>query len=582
MKNLGFVLSLVTGGARKRNLRVLAVLIGTFVALATIFSTAFHWLMAREGQSHSWATGIYWTMVTMTTLGFGDITFHSDAGRVFSVVVLLSGTVFLLILLPFTFIQFVFVPWMERRDEARAPRRLSSKTTGHVLLTATGPIEDALIRRAELAGVSCVVIVKDLAEALSLHDRGYSVMVGNLDDPRTYAAAHADQAALVAATRVDVTNANIAFTVREAAPRVPLVATANREESRDNLLLAGADSVLLLGDMLGKAMAARALARDGSTHEIGEFAGMRIAEARIVSPELSGKTLEEAALRQRLRIGVLGTWAKGHFEIALSDTVLEESSVIILAGTEEQLASYDELYSLRDLQGEHSIVVGGGRVGRAAANALCAHGNPTRIIEERSERIRNQELYVKGDAADRAVLEEAGLAEATSILITTHDDDVNIYLSLYCRRLQPDLRIIARANRDRNVPTLYRAGADDVLSYASTGSAAIWNHFRGNETLLIADGLQVFATPVPLSLDGKSLAASRLRRTVGCNVVAISTPEGTFGNPEPEGKLRAGDRLILIGDGEAERRFAEHYHRRHLTMTRRGDMDDDAAAPPRT
>ncbi|HQV58762.1 MAG TPA: potassium channel family protein, partial [Ilumatobacteraceae bacterium] len=223
MKNIGFLLTLVTGGTRKRNLKVLLVLVGTFVFLSTLYSVLFHWLMAREGQRHSWATGVYWTMVTMTTLGFGDITFHSDAGRIFSVIVLLSGTVFLLILLPFSFIQFVFIPWMAYREAGRAPRQLAPKTAGHVVLTQVGPIEDALIRRADLAGVPYVLMVGDLSEALKLHDRGYSVMVGNLDDPKSYVNARVDQAALVAATRTDVTNANTAFTVREVAPNVPLV-----------------------------------------------------------------------------------------------------------------------------------------------------------------------------------------------------------------------------------------------------------------------------------------------------------------------------------------------------------------------
>ena len=43
----------------------------------------------REGQAHSWLTGLYWTLTVMSTLGFGDITFHSDLGRAFSIVVLM-------------------------------------------------------------------------------------------------------------------------------------------------------------------------------------------------------------------------------------------------------------------------------------------------------------------------------------------------------------------------------------------------------------------------------------------------------------------------------------------------------------
>ncbi|HMR78917.1 MAG TPA: potassium channel family protein, partial [Polyangiaceae bacterium] len=62
----------------------------TFLVLAVfiaIYSVVFHLLMLAEGQNHSWLTGVYWTLTVMSTLGFGDITFHTDAGRLFSMLV---------------------------------------------------------------------------------------------------------------------------------------------------------------------------------------------------------------------------------------------------------------------------------------------------------------------------------------------------------------------------------------------------------------------------------------------------------------------------------------------------------------
>ena len=124
MKTWALFFSYLSSSLRRRNVRLLLALLVVFVGMVTVYSTVFHVLMDREGQSHSWPTSFYWTLVTMTTVGFGDITFQSDLGRIFSVVVLLSGSTFLLVLLPFTFIQFVFVPWMAMREAARAPRQL--------------------------------------------------------------------------------------------------------------------------------------------------------------------------------------------------------------------------------------------------------------------------------------------------------------------------------------------------------------------------------------------------------------------------------------------------------------------------
>ena len=101
------------------------------IGVVAVYSTLFRVIMERvEGQAHSWVTAVYWTLVTMTTLGYGELTFQSDLGRLFSVVVLLSGVVLLLVVLPFTFIRFFYAPWLEAQLRLRAPRRLPSDHAG--------------------------------------------------------------------------------------------------------------------------------------------------------------------------------------------------------------------------------------------------------------------------------------------------------------------------------------------------------------------------------------------------------------------------------------------------------------------
>ena len=170
MKNLGIVLSFITDPSRRRNLATLFKLLLAFVLTIGLFTVVFHYLMELEGQAHSWATALYWVLVVMSTLGFGDITFHSDAGRLFSVVVLLTGSTFMLVLLPFAFIQFVYVPWMEAQAAARAPRELSPDMKQHVVLTGLGSVERALIRMLQRSKIPYVVVVGELKEALQLHD----------------------------------------------------------------------------------------------------------------------------------------------------------------------------------------------------------------------------------------------------------------------------------------------------------------------------------------------------------------------------------------------------------------------------
>lgn len=556
MKSIALVLSYLSSPVRRRDLRVVVWLVLALVVLVLVFSVVFHVLMAREGRDHSWTTGVYWTLTTMSTLGFGDITFESDAGRAFSVVVLISGALFILVLLPFSFIQFVFTPWMQQREAARAPRDLPPGTAGHIVLTNMSEIEDTLIRRAKRAKVPYVVLVPDLPRALTLHDRGYKVMVGELDDPATYRAARVEHAALVASTQPDTTNSNIAFTVREFDARVPIVVTASAEASVDVLTLAGADRVLKLGYMLGDAMARRVLG-GAHAHVIGAIGDLLVAEASATMAPFAGHALGEIDLRERCGVNVVGVWERGVFQLARADLRIVPGTVVIMTGDAEQLACFDDVYGATRGTEAPVVIVGGGRVGRAAGQVLGAAGIDYTIVEKQSARVRNPDHYVVGDAAELEVLEAAGLREASAVLVTTHEDDVNVYLTLYVRKLQPDVQVISRANLDRNVSTLHRAGADAVLSYASLGATEIWNELGPDDSLVLAEGLDVFRVRVPGWLVGRSLAATDLRTATGCNVLGLVRAGSARVEPvtDPRAVVPAGASLVMIGDAMAQERF---------------------------
>src|SRR5262249_5506688 len=147
---------------RDRNQRTVVALFALFGGLIAFNVIVFRVLMAEEGHPQSWFTALYWTFQTMSTLGDGDLVFVNGIGRVFSLFVLLTGIVFLFILLPFTLIQYVYAPWLERRHAGRAPRVVAPTMSGHVILTAYSPVEAALIGRLERFNTPYVVIVPDV------------------------------------------------------------------------------------------------------------------------------------------------------------------------------------------------------------------------------------------------------------------------------------------------------------------------------------------------------------------------------------------------------------------------------------
>lgn len=543
----------------RRNLALLWRFVAFLAVMITVFSVTFHFIMAAEGQSHSWVTGFYWTLTVMSTLGFGDITFEGDLGRIFSILVLLSGVIFFLVVLPFTFIQFFYAPWLEAQSRMRAPREVPEGTRGHVILTRYDPVTIALIDRLAAHGLGYVVLEPDQAQAGELHDQGVAVIVGDRDDIETYRRTRASEAALVVATGDDFLNTNIAFTVRQLTRDVPIVAVAHARESVDILELAGSSHVLQLTEMLGRALAGRALGGDARANVVGRFGDLLIAEAPVTGTPLVGKQLHESRLRESTGLNVVGLWERGDFRIPNPDTRLESNTVLVLAGSEEQLAAFTELTAIYNEAEAPVLILGGGRVGCAAAAALDKREIPYRIVEKEPSRVRDSEHYVLGSAAELEVLQGAGIGEAPATLVTTNDDATNIYLTIYCRRLNPGMQILSRATLERNVATLHRAGADFVMSYASMGANAVFNVLQGGDVVMLAEGLEVFRCLVAGKLAGRNLFDVQIRATTGCSVVAVDGERGMLINPPPDLPLPAGAELILIGTVEGERRFLEEF-----------------------
>ncbi|MBW2709604.1 MAG: NAD-binding protein [Deltaproteobacteria bacterium] len=558
MKFLMGQLVYIFGRKQERNTRMLVKFLLLLMAMITLYSVLFHFLMMLENREFSWVTGFYWTLTVMSTLGFGDITFTTDLGRIFCLVVLLSGIMLLLIMLPFTFIQFFYAPWLEAQTRARAPRELPEDMKGHVILTNYDPITMNLVNRLKQYQHEYVIVTEDIHKALELIDLGYKVVAGELGDPETYKRLRAGNAALVVANSDDMMNTNIVFTVREIFKEVPIAANADLDDSVDILRLAGSSHVFQFMKLLGQSLSRRVLRASARGNIIGSIDSLLIAEAPAMRTPLAGRTLQQSRLRETTGITVVGIWERGAFEIPNAETVINATTVLLLAGSAEQLKRYDEHFGGYQKSPAPVLVLGGGRVGRAAAEALEAGGIDYRIVEK-NKRLIEDDRYIYGSAADINTLERAGIKEAPSVIITTHDDPTNIYLTIYCRRLRPDIQIISRAALDRSISKLHTAGADLVMSYASLAANTILNLLKPDEMLMLAEGLNLFRVGVHASFVGKSLAESEVRIKTGCSVIAINHDGKMVINPDPSTCFREDDELIMIGAGDAEKRFFKLY-----------------------
>ena len=124
---------------------------------------------------------------------------------------------------------------------------------------------------------------------------------------------------------------------------------------------------------------------------------------------------------------------------------------------------------------DHHIVCGFGRVGSQVTRDLAAARADAVVVDSDGDARDAAEAlgihFIEGDASDEAVLLQAGIARARSIVACSDSDAVNVFITLTARELRTDIPIVARAAAEDTEKKLRRAGADRVISpYKSSGT----------------------------------------------------------------------------------------------------------------
>jgi Trk K+ transport system NAD-binding subunit len=555
MKTLAAELAYFLRGRARQNLKALALYCIFLVAMVLVYAVLFRSLMWHlEGREFSLIAGIYWAITVMTTLGFGDITFHSDPGYIFAAVVTVSGVIFLLIILPFGLISMFLAPWIEHRLRNRLIYELPAKTSGHVLIFGINATTRTFISRLKARQIPFVVVTADPDEAMRLEDESLRVVCGSPTDIGVLNAVRVSTARYVVVNMSDPENATICLAVRSLC-QTPIAAFVDDPEHGSLMRQAGANQIIALHRILGRYLATRSTTCGALAHVLDSFGDLQIAEIPVHGTPFSGDTLEHAQIRQRTGLAVIGIWERGCFTVPTRDTQLNDDALLVLAGTRAQLETLQNLTGERDTD-DLVFIIGHGRIGCAAARFLERKPVPFILVDQTENPVCTEHIPIYGDATVRHVLANAGIDRARGLIITTNDDNTNIFLNLAIRHQMPHIRLVARANREESVEQLYRAGADFVVSNASVGASILLNILESKASAFLTEGINVFRRRLPKGLVDKTIAESQLRSRTGCSIVALEPAVGdTIVSPPPDTLLEDGATLILIGTPAQEEQF---------------------------
>ncbi len=237
----------------------------------------------------------------------------------------------------------------------------------------------------------------------------------------------------------------------------------------------------------------------------------------------------------------------------------------------------------------HIIVAGAGRVGYRIADVLRELQLPFVMIEldhRRIDQARERGLpIIFGDAAQPVVLEAAGVGRARLLLVTTPVLGVSKAVIEHARRLNPDVRVVVRAESAEAMTVFHDMDVAEVVqpeleaSIEMTRQALVHLRMSALDIVHLTDRLRAdqyapvsgqvgheYAEVATLGaaarhldlrwvriqagsrLAGRTIAESAVRTLLGVTIVGVVSGEQFLANPGAERVLAAGDLVAVVGD----------------------------------
>jgi len=299
-----------------------------------------------------WVDALYQSVITISTVGFGEVRVLSDASRIFTIVLILLGVS----AFTYTFSvlgEYVVAGEFRGSVRARKMRNAIANLSGHTIICGRGRIGNRIAEEFKVIGEPVVVIDSDSEVSEQMKQAGILTVEGDAGDDQTLIDANVHKASrLIAATGSDATNLMISLSARSLNPNIFIVARADDESNEQKLLKAGANRVVPIYRSTGRRMAQLALrphAVEFTDIALGDQEIELSIEDLIVQPgsRLDGATLEECITPEGGNYMVIAVRRhNGELEMMPPpSTRIAAQDVVVVFGTRDQFSELESLTS---------------------------------------------------------------------------------------------------------------------------------------------------------------------------------------------------------------------------------------------
>ena len=313
---------------------------------AVIFAGALGY---RITEGWDWGDCLWMVLITISTIGYGEVEILSPQGRLVTVLIVIGGLVVVQLAIQ-RVLGLKDSGYFLRLREFRFHRMLES-LHDHVILCGYGRIGQEIAAQLQSDDVPLVVIETDPNRRVVAEAKGMRVLQADATLDETLLDAGLERCcSLVAALPSDASNLYVILSAKDLRPDCRLIARANSDEAASKLRLAGATVVVspyVAGGRVMAASALRPLALNfmdllaGSDYEIEEF---QLSQNPLLLKEIEGKSLSELELGRRSGAMVLAIRDNGRLIANPGGaTQMAAGQLLIVLGSKTQLTTFQRL-----------------------------------------------------------------------------------------------------------------------------------------------------------------------------------------------------------------------------------------------
>mgnify|MGYP003114532898 FL=1 len=305
-------------------------------------------------SNYSWVDSVYMTVITITTVGFGEVRPLDDNAKIFTIFLILTSV----IILGYAITVITEYILSKNNFEELKQRKMQKKIDGfkdHIIICGYGRNGKQATEKLLAYNKSFVVIEKNKERMEKFQSEMVPFILGNANEDEILQQAGVERAStLISALPNDADNLFVVLSARQINSELNIISRASQETSYKKLKLAGANSVILPDRIGGDHMASLVVVPDliefiDNLSIVGK-SNINIEEIPIEKLHASSsiKTIRDLDLRKKTGCNIIGYKDdKGEYIVnPEADLEFTPKSKLIVLGRPEQIQKLNSLFDI--------------------------------------------------------------------------------------------------------------------------------------------------------------------------------------------------------------------------------------------